>query len=351
MKRENTTSDRSRETRDADEAAGGGNVEVAAGEEEIARRLRLRYSPSEKQGLAYRLLPGEERHGFWRHNAWLHWSMVRCRASCRGTVVLLHGVASNGSRWEEFVEGTPLRKHWDIIRMDLRGHAASVCSRKARIEDWCGDVAAILDAADVDRAVVVGHSLGAQVAMNFARFYSDRVRALVLLDPLVTAALTPKARGMRRKLPMLRVAEAVTRTMNAMGFVRKIGPQDLRAMDEQAREKIAKGGRELEEFIAQYSSAKTDLQYIHLAPYLRDLLEVGRKSPRAESIRCPTLVIGSSSGTFTEKEAMAGWVGQLPDGQMRVVTCAHWPMTECPQEVSGVIDRWIEETLGRRGAR
>lgn len=307
--------------------------------------MKVRYSLREKECLAYRLLPSEVGHGLQRQNAWLNWSIIKARAARKGTLVLLHGVASNGSRWEEFVDTTPLRDDYDIIRMDLRGHAASICSKKVRLEDWCADVAAILDAAQVQKAIVIGHSLGAQVAMNFAARYQNRVEGLVLLDPLVSEALTPKALGMRRKLPMLRVAEAVTRAMNSLGFVRKIVPQDLRAMDAQAREKIAKGGKELEEFIAQYSSAKADLQYIHLAPYLRDLLEVGRPSPSPKDLKCPTLVIGASSGTFTDEKAMAKWVDTLANAQMRTVTCAHWPMTECPQEVGEVIRQWIETTF------
>ena len=113
-----------------------------------------------------------------------------------------------------------------------------------------------------------------------------------------------------------------------------------------AREMIAKGGDELKAFIEQYSSAKADLQYIHLAPYLRDLLEVGRRTPAPEMIRCPALVIAASSGTFTDPTAMAAWTKQLADGEIATVECAHWPMTECPQEVSAVIEDWIGRHFG-----
>ncbi len=308
--------------------------------------MKVRYSIREKEGLAYRLLPGEQRYGLERGHAWISWSKIPAAESRRGTLILLHGVASNGSRWEEFVDTTPLRRHYDIIRLDLRGHAASICSKKARLEDWCGDIEAILDADQVNKAVVVGHSLGAQIAMNFAASHPERMAGLVLLDPLITEALTPKALKMRKKVPVLKAVEAVTRAMNALGFVRKIEPQDLRAMDEQAREKINKGGKELEAFIKQYSSAKADLRYIHLAPYVRDLVEVGRESPAPGSITCPTLVIGASSGTFTDGEAMGRWVENLSDAQMRIVTCAHWPMTECPQEVGDAINQWVEAKLG-----
>lgn len=302
----------------------------------------MSYDAKESVDLAYRLLPREQRHELSLPDARIHWSFRPAKSQPRGTVVLLHGVASNGSRWEEFIDQTPLNEHWDVIRLDLRGHAASVCSRRAGIEDWCADLAAVLDAANVSRAVVIGHSLGAQVAMNFAARYPARTRALALLDPLVSEALTEKAVKMRSRLPLLRVAEKVTRTMNHLGFVRKIVPQDLRAMDEEARDKIAQGGKALEDFIRQYSSASNDLQYIHLGVYLRDLQEVGRDSPDPACIVAPTLVIGASSGTYTDSRLMKKWVERLSKARMAVVHCAHWPMTECPQEVSGEILNWLQ---------
>lgn len=296
----------------------------------------------ERRTLAYRLLEGEERRRTERSGAQIHWSRVPARRTARGTVVLLHGVASNGSRWEEFLDTTPLRDDWNFIRLDLRGHAASADWHRVRLEDWCEDISAILDDAGVQKAVIVGHSLGAQIAMKFGTEYPDRVLGVALLDPLVDEALTEKALAMRKKVPMLHAGENFLRAMNRIGFVREIVPQDLRAMDAGAREKIARGGKELEEFIEQYSSAKADLQYIHSATYLRDLQEVGRATPEAALFTFPTLVIGSSAGTFTDAGKMQAWCERLPNARMRVVQCAHWPMTECPQDVSRAIEEWVD---------
>ena len=301
-----------------------------------------RHNKKEAELLAYRLLEGETRHRLAREGALIHWSELPAKAEkALGTIVLLHGVASNGSRWEEFLDTTELTQRWNFIRMDLRGHAASVCRGKAKLENWAGDVKAVMAEAGVEKAVIVGHSLGAMIALYFVAYYSESVEGAVFLDPLISEALTPKARSMRRKVPMLVVAEAVTRAMNSLGFNREIVPQDLRAMDAKAREMIAKGGDELKAFIAQYSSTKADLQYIHLAPYLRDLVEVGRRTPAPEMIKCPALVIAASSGTFTDAEALAAWTRRLSDGEIASVQCAHWPMTECPQEVGCAISEWI----------
>ena len=66
-----------------------------------------------------------------------------------------------------------------------------------------------------------------------------------------------------------------------------------------------------------------------------------RPAPAPESISVPMLVIGASAGTFTDADAMRRWVNSLKDGQMAVVKCAHWPLTECPRDVASVIEGWV----------
>ena len=94
-----------------------------------------RQTKKEAETLVYRLLDGETRHRLTVPGALVHWSNLPAKEKPLGTIVLLHGVASNGSRWEEFLDTTALRNRWNFIRMDLRGHAASICRGKARLED------------------------------------------------------------------------------------------------------------------------------------------------------------------------------------------------------------------------
>ena len=64
----------------------------------------------------------------------------------RQILVLLHGLASNMTRWSEFVARTTLRDSWDLLRVDLRGQGLSVHRGRIGMAEWCGDLAAILDA-------------------------------------------------------------------------------------------------------------------------------------------------------------------------------------------------------------
>lgn len=93
-------------------------------------------------------------------------------------LVLIHGLASNRSRWAEFVEQTSLGARWSLIRLDLRGYGDSPARGGISLEQWCADIAAVLEAEHHVRAVIVGHSLGAQVALQFASQFPQLTKGL-----------------------------------------------------------------------------------------------------------------------------------------------------------------------------
>ena len=87
-----------------------------------------------REELAFELVPGEERLVVEGEGVKLCAAVKNPPGAVRGTLFFLHGVASNASRWEEFVETTPLGADWRILRYDLRGHGASVTAEPPVIE-------------------------------------------------------------------------------------------------------------------------------------------------------------------------------------------------------------------------
>jgi 3-oxoadipate enol-lactonase len=91
-------------------------------------------------------------------------------------VVLLHGGLVDSRQWDD--QMTPLSRRFRVVRYDLRGYGRSdVPSGKfSHIED----LRALLDFLDIERATVVGLSMGGIVAADFALEYPQRVERLVL---------------------------------------------------------------------------------------------------------------------------------------------------------------------------
>lgn len=261
-------------------------------------------------------------------------------------IVLLHGLASNLTRWSEFVERTALVRRWTVIRVDLRGHGGSPTSGAIGFDRWGEDLVTLLDEERLANAVLVGHSLGAQLALHFAARFPPRTRALALIDPVFRPALHGRWKLLKQLAPLLRLGAAIVRAANAIGLRRRhIGSLDLRALDEEARTALRTPAG-TEAFVRRYTSVRADLRTFRTAHYLQELAEMFRPTPAPESITVPVLVLLSTGATFADLKESIAIARRFPHGQVSTVDCQHWPLTERPDEVRQAIERWCESLAG-----
>lgn len=96
------------------------------------------------------------------------------------TLVLTHGLAAAGDTWHGIVERMAPR--YRVLTWDLRGHGRSMApDGPYAIADLAADLANVLDDAGIDRAVVLGHSAGGVIALQFALDYPQRIAGLGLV--------------------------------------------------------------------------------------------------------------------------------------------------------------------------
>ena len=264
----------------------------------------------------------------------------------RRLVVLVHGLASNHTRWTEFTSTSRLRDSCDLLRVDLRGFGESVSRRRTGLDQWCRDLAVILDAERVSRAVIVGHCLGANVAIHFAARYPSRTEGLVLIEPMFREAMT----GARRALLRLRFVPGalvpIIRVLNAIGVHRRrLETLDLVQLDREARAVMATHGAEAfpEE---RYGSALEDLKSTPTAVYLSGLLALVEPMPDLRSITTPALALLSSGGRFGDPEITTRRLARLPFCETQTLPARHWIPTERPTEMREAIDAWCSTMPG-----
>lgn len=256
-------------------------------------------------------------------------------------LVLLHGLASNLTRWSEFVEHSALRGRHDLIRIDLRGHGGSDVGGTIALEVWADDLAALLDQEGQAQAILVGHSLGAQLALHFAHRHARRAAGLVLIDPVFREALRGRWRLLASCAPVLRGAALVVRGLNALGLRRRcLPPLDLRELDRLARQALRSAEAEAA-FVRRYSSARADLRSTRTATYLQDLAEMFRAPPEPATLPLPVLALLSAGATFADPAVMRRRLERMPRVTFGTIACHHWPLTERPAEVRAAIERWV----------
>ena len=115
--------------------------------------------------------------------------------------LLLHGIGHAGRQWDFFARAVDRRLH--LFAPDARGHGDSARPRTSYAPaDFVADVAAILDALDLARVTLVGHSMGGAHALAFALAHPERVSRLVVID--TGPSLEPHGQDRTRRLTTTR---------------------------------------------------------------------------------------------------------------------------------------------------
>jgi pimeloyl-ACP methyl ester carboxylesterase len=258
------------------------------------------------------------------------------------TLVLLHGVASNSTRWAEFREGTEL-EDWDILAPDLRGNASAAAPRTALGMDvWCADIAAALDARGAARAVIGGHCLGANIALQFAARYPERVAGLVLIEPMPPPALIGMMRTAARLKALLYALYGAARLVNSLGiYRRRLDFLDLREWDRAIRSGKVR--------LSPFASLAVDLRSTPIAAYVRMLAATVEPWPDVARIGVPVLALVSRRSSLTDIALARRALAELPDCEVLEMEAVHWIPTEQPEAMRSAIENWLaKETRKKR---
>jgi len=96
-------------------------------------------------------------------------------------ILCIHGITANCRCWD--VLAGALVPEYRVLAMDLRGRGGSDKPPRGYSLDYhLRDINCLLDDLGIDRAVIMGHSLGAFIGLAFAAEFSDRVERLILVD-------------------------------------------------------------------------------------------------------------------------------------------------------------------------
>ncbi|MBC7380757.1 MAG: alpha/beta hydrolase [Burkholderiaceae bacterium] len=110
--------------------------------------------------------------------------------AARPTVVFIHGVLNDHSVW--ILQTRYLANHgYNVLAVDLPGHGRSAGEAPASVEAGADFVVALLDAAGVKRAALVGHSFGSLIAMEAAARSPERVSHLALVGTASPMKVSP----------------------------------------------------------------------------------------------------------------------------------------------------------------
>jgi pimeloyl-ACP methyl ester carboxylesterase len=257
-------------------------------------------------------------------------------------LLLIHGITLQARIWAP--QFHLLADRYRVLAMDVRGHGQSKAGRDGFGRHIsAADVKAVLDHFDLRDAVVVGHSMGGMILMEFAGDFpeelSGRVAGLVFMD---TAAyqIAPK--------PVLPLAKALGRRVGTRFEEgrrvpqRKMGEDDLSWVFA----RLAFGARPSARAVDELRRCGAEVPQTTSLPSGIDLLDHDARRALAAT-STPSLVLVGSRDLLTPVYAARRIAEFLPMARFHVLPGAgHQLMQERPFEVARLLDEFTAE-LGR----
>jgi 3-oxoadipate enol-lactonase len=240
-------------------------------------------------------------------------------------IVLLHGFPLDRSVWDEQLGALSGRR---VVRVDLRGCGESEPSDgPALMELLAGDVAALLDQLGIERAAVVGHSIGGYVALAFFRMFAERVLGLALIASHVAA---DAAGGAAASASVTQRTLAAGRDALALELERT-GTMEPAIASYLPRYLAPAFYAERPELVERLRAVMACQDPRGCAQLIRGMqVRVGGEDLLAD-VRVPALVVAGAQDTYLDPKTLRAIANAMGAVYVCLEKVGHLPMFEAPQ--------------------
>ena len=236
-------------------------------------------------------------------------------------LVFVHGFTTTSEFWKEQAE--EFAKSYRVIRINLPGHGASPAptSRGYRIEDFVEDVARVFQELNVDRAVLIGLSMGGIIAQEFAIKYPHLVKALVLVDTTAHGTGADATADAFLAAVDKRGAEKAIQDLSDISFGSSARPD----LVEWARREVI----QTPEFVARAA--------------IRSISDADTRNSLSK-IKQPTLVIAGEEDLVTPTRESEILAKGISSSTLSIIPKAgHFSMLEKPNAFNHILKKFLDE--------
>ncbi|RLC63811.1 MAG: alpha/beta hydrolase [Chloroflexota bacterium] len=234
------------------------------------------------------------------------------RSEGRPVLILVHGAGGNHLQWPAELRRLP---EATVYALDLPGHGRSGGQGRDTIAGYAEAIVGFLDALGIERAVVVGHSMGGAIALTLALDFADRMAGLVLIATGARLRVAPVIlEGMRSDF------EGSVELITRFAWSSEASP----ALIELGRRALLETGPDV---------------------LLGDLNACDRFDvmERLGGIKIPALVIVGTADQLTPPKYARFLAEHIPNAQLVLIEGAgHMVMLERPAEIAGAVREFLE---------
>lgn len=253
--------------------------------------------------------------------------------------ILLHGFGASLFSWHEVT--IPLSEFGTVIAYDrpafglterpMEWEGESPYSQQSQVELVIG----LMDVLNIEKAILVGNSVGGTISMMTALQYPDRVQVLILVDPAVYAGggAPSWVKPILRTPQMDHLGPLVAHQIQTRGpELIKLAWHDLSKVTPETLEGYRKP--------LQVENWDKALWYLTISSQEIGLVE------QLNELTLPIMVITGDDDRIVPTEQSIQLAKDLPNSILRIIhQCGHVPHEECPDEFMQVVEEFLTSPL------
>lgn len=238
-------------------------------------------------------------------------------------MIILHGVFGSSDNW--LTQAKLFSPHFRVFTIDQRNHGQSPHNEEFSYPVMVNDLLQFIDEHQLKDPIVIGHSMGGKVAMNFAVAHPEKLEKLIVVD------IAPKPYNLEHYviiegLKAIPVQTITSRNEADAALAAYVPEPDVRQFLLKNLQRRPEGG----------FTWKINLPVID-----KNLNKIGFDLEFAGKFEKPTLFIRGGKSKYVKDEDMTRIKEVFPQAELKTLDTGHWVQAEKPQEFVDTVMKWL----------
>jgi esterase len=239
-------------------------------------------------------------------------------------IIIMHGIFGSSDNW--LTQSKILAEKYRVISLDLRNHGQSPHDDTFDYQSMANDLLLFIQEHKLENPIVIGHSMGGKVAMNFAVAHPDQLEKLIVVD------ISPRPYNLEHYVIIDGLKAVPIKTISSRN----------------------EADAALEPFVAEPDVRQFLLKNLQRTPegfkwkinlpvIDKNLSNIGLDLQFEGTFDKPTLFIRGGRSKYVRDEDMTRIKEIFPQATLETLDTGHWVQAEKPQEFVDTVQHWLEK--------
>ena len=238
-------------------------------------------------------------------------------------IVMLHGIFGSSDNW--LTPSRMLSERYHTYAPDLRNHGLSPHDEVFDYPAMVEDMLKFMKENNIEDPILMGHSMGGKVAMNFALAYPDKLEKLIVVD------IAPKSYDMQnyavlKGLLSISIEEVTSRQQADDMLAKYVDEPDVRQFLLKNVQRRPEGGFKWK---------------LNLPAISKNIEKIGLPLQYKGTFEKPTLFIRGARSNYVRDSDFSVIKEIFPAASFETLDTGHWVPAEKPKEFVEVVLRWL----------